>query len=66
LLPGHHRDDPHLIRATLMPMATKITVRWKTSWTQGPVAETLRFGLDGTGYKIDLKEKNARAFQEAR
>jgi hypothetical protein len=31
----------------------------------GPADETVRFGLDGTSYEIDLSEKNADRFREA-
>jgi hypothetical protein len=30
-----------------------------------PAAETVRFGLDGTSYEIDLSKKNAAAFRKA-
>jgi len=30
----------------------------------GPAAETVRFGLEGTAYEIDLSSKNARVFRK--
>jgi Lsr2 len=32
--------------------------------TGGPADETVRFGLDGAGYEIDLSKKNATAFRK--
>src|SRR5262249_15720653 len=44
-------------------MATKITVTLADDLDGGPAEETVRFGLDGTGYEIDLTKKNAGAFR---
>ena len=40
-------------------MATKISVVLEDDMGGGPAAETVRFGLDGSNYEIDLNEKNA-------
>ena len=44
-------------------MATKITVALEDDLDGGPAEETVRFGLDGTGYEIDLNKKNAAALR---
>jgi hypothetical protein len=44
-------------------MATKITVALEDDLDGGPAEETLRFGIDGTEYEIDLNDKNASAFR---
>ena len=44
-------------------MATKVTVALEDDLDGGPAEETVRFGIDGTGYEIDLNKKNARAFR---
>jgi Lsr2 len=44
-------------------MATKITVLLEDDLDGGPADETVRFGLDGTEYEIDLNKKNAAAFR---
>ena len=43
-------------------MAQKVTVALEDDLTGGAADETVRFGLDGTGYEIDLIAKNAVAF----
>jgi len=45
-------------------MATKITVALEDDLDEGPADETLRFGLGGREYEIDLSEKNARTFRQ--
>jgi len=45
-------------------MATKITVALEDDLDGGPAEETLRFGLGGAQYEIDLNKKNARAFRK--
>ncbi len=45
-------------------MATKITVALEDDLDGGPADETVRFGLGGSQYEIDLSEKNARAFRQ--
>lgn len=45
-------------------MATKITVALEDDLDGGPAEETLRFGLGGAQYEIDLNKKNARAFHK--
>jgi hypothetical protein len=42
-------------------MAQKITVELHLDG--GPAAETVRFGVDGAEYEIDLSGKNAAAFR---
>ena len=44
-------------------MAQKITVALEDDLDGGPADETVRFGLGGTGYEIDLSTKNATAFR---
>src|SRR5262245_38640823 len=44
-------------------MATKISVALEDDLEGGPAAETLRFGIDGAEYEIDLSKKNATAFR---
>ena len=44
-------------------MATKITVALEDDLEGGPAEETVRFGLDGARYEIDLNKKNSRAFR---
>ena len=45
-------------------MATKITVALEDDLDGGPADETVRFGLDGPGYEIDLNKKNAAALRK--
>ena len=44
-------------------MAQKITVALEDDLDGGPADETVRFGLGGTDYEIDLSKKNANAFR---
>jgi hypothetical protein len=44
-------------------MATKITVVLDDDLHGGPADETVRFGIDGTSYEIDLNTTNAAAFR---
>jgi Lsr2 len=44
-------------------MAQKITVALEDDLDGGPADETLRFGLGGLDYEIDLSKKNARRFR---
>jgi hypothetical protein len=44
-------------------MAQKITVALEDDLDGGPADETVRFGLGGTEYEIDLSTKNAAAFR---
>jgi hypothetical protein len=44
-------------------MAQKITVTLEDDLDGGPAAETVRFGLGGAEYEIDLSKKNATAFR---
>jgi nucleoid-associated protein Lsr2 len=45
-------------------MATKITVMLEDDLVGGPAEETVRFGLGGEQYEIDLNTKNAQAFRQ--
>jgi hypothetical protein len=45
-------------------LATKIAVELEDDLEGGPADETLRFGLDGSVYEIDLSKKNVRAFRK--
>src|SRR5499426_3570729 len=44
-------------------MAQKITVALEDDLDGGPADETVRFGLGGSDYEIDLSTKNAAAFR---
>ena len=44
-------------------MAKKITVVLEDDLDGGAADETVRFGLDGVDYEIDLSRQNARAFR---
>ena len=44
-------------------MAQKITVELQDDLEGGPAEETVRFGVDGAEYEIDLSTKNAAAFR---
>jgi hypothetical protein len=44
-------------------MAQKITVALEDDIDGGPADETVRFGLGGADYEIDLSRKNAAAFR---
>ncbi len=45
-------------------MARKVTVALEDDLDGGPAEETVRFGLGGTEYEIDLNKKNASAFRQ--
>ena len=45
-------------------MAQKITVTLEDDFDGGPADQTVRFGLDGAEYEIDLSTSNATAFRE--
>jgi hypothetical protein len=45
-------------------MAQKITVTLEDDLDGGPADQTVRFGLDGAEYEIDLSARNATAFRE--
>jgi hypothetical protein len=45
-------------------MATKITFALEDDLVGGLAEETLRFGIDGSEYEIDLNKKNAKAFRQ--
>jgi hypothetical protein len=44
-------------------MAQKVTVELEDDLDGGPADETVRFGVDGSGYEIDLSAKNAAALR---
>jgi Lsr2 len=44
-------------------MATKIAVALEDDLDGGPADETLRFGVGGAEYEIDLSRKNAKALR---
>jgi nucleoid-associated protein Lsr2 len=44
-------------------VATRITVLLEDDLDGGPADETVRFGLDGVDYEIDLSRQHARAFR---
>jgi Lsr2 len=45
-------------------MAQKITVVLEDDLDGGPADQTVRFGLDGAEYEIDLSTRNAAVFRE--
>jgi hypothetical protein len=45
-------------------MATKTTFALEDDLDGGPADETLRFGLGGREYEIDLTEKNVATFRQ--
>jgi hypothetical protein len=45
-------------------MASKVIVTLEDDLDGGPAEETVRFGIGGTEYEIDLSKKNARAFRK--
>jgi nucleoid-associated protein Lsr2 len=45
-------------------MAQKITVALEDDLDGGPADETVRFGLGGAEYEVDLSKKNATAFRK--
>ena len=44
-------------------MAQRVTAELEDDLDGGPADETLRFGLDGTEYEIDLRNTNASKFR---
>jgi hypothetical protein len=44
-------------------MAQKVTVELEDDLDGGPADETVRFGVDGSDYEIDLSAKNAAALR---
>jgi hypothetical protein len=44
-------------------MAQKVTVELEDDLDGGPAEETVRFGVDGSEYEIDLSKKNAAALR---
>lgn len=44
-------------------MAQKVIVALEDDLDGGPADETVRFGIDGAAYEIDLSKKNAAAFR---
>ncbi len=44
-------------------MAQKVTVTLEDDLDGGPADETVRFGIGGAEYEIDLSRQNARAFR---
>ena len=45
-------------------MAQRVTVALEDDLDGGPADETVRFGLGGAEYEIDLSKKNATAFRK--
>jgi len=45
-------------------MAQRITVALEDDLDGGPAEETVRFGLGGAEYEIDLSKKNAKTFRK--
>jgi Lsr2 len=46
-------------------MAQKTLVVFEDDLTGGPADRTVKFGIDGTSYEIDLSEKNAAKLRKA-
>ena len=44
-------------------MAQKVTIELEDDLDGGPAGETVRFGVDGSEYEIDLSTKSAAAFR---
>jgi Lsr2 len=44
-------------------MAQRVTVELEDDLDGGPAEETVRFGVDGSEYEIDLSTKNATTFR---
>ena len=44
-------------------MAQKVTIDLQDDLDGGPADETIRFGVDGTDYEIDLRTSHADAFR---
>jgi hypothetical protein len=45
-------------------MAQKVTVTLEDDLDGGAATETVRFGIDGSDFEIDLSAKNARRFRK--
>lgn len=45
-------------------MVQRVSVALEDDLDGGPAVETVRFGLSGAEYEIDLSKKNARAFRK--
>ena len=45
-------------------MVQKVSIALEDDLDGGPAAETVRFGLGGAEYEIDLSKKNARTFRK--
>lgn len=45
-------------------MAQKVTIALEDDLDGGPAEETVRFGVGGAEYEIDLSKKNARTFRK--
>jgi hypothetical protein len=45
-------------------MATRIAVALEDDIDGGPAEETVRFGIGGSEYEIDLSKRNAKAFRK--
>ena len=45
-------------------MATRIAVALEDDLDGGPADETVRFGIGGSEYEIDLSKRNAKAFRK--
>ena len=46
-------------------MAQKVTVELEDDLDGGPADETVRFGVDGSDYEIDLSKRNAAALRRS-
>lgn len=46
-------------------MARRTVITLEDDLEGGPADETVRFGIDGTDYEIDLSKKNATRFRKA-
>ena len=45
-------------------MAQKVKIILEDDFTGGPAEQTVRFGLDGTHYEMDLSTENATDLRE--
>src|SRR5262249_5771743 len=55
-------DSPQLDRK---PMAQRVQILLEDDIDGSDATQTIKFGLDGTNYEIDLNDNNAGAFRDA-
>jgi hypothetical protein len=60
---GNPEERQELIAVREVGVATKIAVALEDDLDGGPADETVRFGIGGAEYEIDLSKKNAKTFR---